>query len=197
MTSICFIRHGETDWNAVGRLQGRTDIPLNNKGRKQAKQCGAYLHKQKFDVVITSPLKRAKETAEIINDYLQLPLIEMNEFIERSFGDAEGMTYEERLEKYQDENLPNQEEQAVLHHRILTALEKVKQLYPEKRIILVSHGAVINAMLSILSNGEIGGRKTPLLNGCFNTIYYHQEQWEIQDYNRVEHLTPTHETINP
>lgn len=99
ISSICFIRHGQTDWNKQGRLQGKTDIPLNDTGRKQAEACGKFLNAADYDVLICSPLQRAKETAQIINLHLILPLIEMDDFKERSFGDAEGMTMEERQER--------------------------------------------------------------------------------------------------
>ena len=109
MTAICLIRHGETDWNALGKLQGRTDIPLNETGKKQAKETGAFLKGSDWDVIITSPLRRAKETAEIINQYLGLEIIEMEDFIERNYGDAEGMPFEERMRLYPDKEYPNQE----------------------------------------------------------------------------------------
>lgn len=88
MTEICFIRHGETDWNTAGKLQGRTDVPLNNTGVKQAEACSKFLNHSEWDIIITSPLARAKKTAEIIQQQLTIPLIEMEAFIEISFGDA-------------------------------------------------------------------------------------------------------------
>lgn len=95
MTKICFIRHGETDWNIAGRLQGRTDIPLNESGIKQAQACGASLLQNEWDLMITSPLLRAKETGQIIQQKLNIPLYEKESFIEVAFGDAEGLTYYE------------------------------------------------------------------------------------------------------
>lgn len=96
MTRICLVRHGETDWNALGMLQGKTDIPLNQKGINQAKECGEFLKSATWDVVVTSPLTRAKQTAEIVRRFIDKPLIELVEFIERDYGDAEGRTVEER-----------------------------------------------------------------------------------------------------
>ncbi|MDB5085743.1 MAG: yhfR, partial [Bacilli bacterium] len=66
MTTVCLVRHGETDWNAEGRLQGRQDTELNENGRKQAKLAGIHLKNEQWDAIVTSPLKRAKETAQII-----------------------------------------------------------------------------------------------------------------------------------
>lgn len=62
MTKICLVRHGETEWNALGILQGKTDIPLYNKGINQARECGEFLKSGNWNVVVTCPLMRAKQT---------------------------------------------------------------------------------------------------------------------------------------
>jgi uncharacterized phosphatase len=92
------------------KLQGRSDIPLNSNGTLQAEQCRQFLKNSQWDLIITSPLKRAKQTAEIINKDLNVPLIEMEEFLERNYGDAEGMTINERLSAFPTKNYPNQEQ---------------------------------------------------------------------------------------
>ncbi|MCY7915363.1 histidine phosphatase family protein, partial [Bacillus haynesii] len=160
MTAICLIRHGETDWNALGKLQGRTDIPLNETGKKQAKETGAFLKGSDWDVIITSPLRRAKETAEIINQYLGLEIIEMEDFIERNYGDAEGMPFEERTRLYPDKEYPNQESKEALAERLMAGVQKVSERYPDKKVLIVAHGAAIHALLSKISNGDISLEKT-------------------------------------
>ncbi|WP_404409504.1 histidine phosphatase family protein [Jeotgalibacillus malaysiensis] len=189
MTSISIIRHGETDWNTEGRLQGATDIPINETGVLQAQQCGQFLKIGQWDVLITSPLQRAKKTAEIMNEDLHLPLVVMDEFSERYFGDAEGMTREERMAAYPDKAYPNQETADMLQERILKGLQQINENYPDKNVLLVAHGAVIGAILSMLSGGEIGSRKTRLINGGITTIDFSEDQWRIRDYNQVEHLS--------
>ena len=89
---ILVIRHGQTDWNALGKLQGKTDIQLNDIGRQQAKETIKLIKDENIDVIITSPLKRAKETAEIINKNFEVTIIEDNRLIERGFGKNEGLT---------------------------------------------------------------------------------------------------------
>lgn len=74
MTVVCLIRHGETEWNAVGKLQGRENIDLNKSGKQQVEKCGLYLRENRWDVIISSPLSRAKQTAKIINQYMLKPL---------------------------------------------------------------------------------------------------------------------------
>ena len=103
MRTVYYIRHGETDWNAAGRLQGHRDIPLNDKGREQARHCGAVLHdlfaKEGRDPAsldyLSSPLLRATETMEWVRDGLGLPRDDFRrepQLIELSFGDWEGAT---------------------------------------------------------------------------------------------------------
>lgn len=187
--SICLIRHGETDWNDLGKIQGRTDIPLNSKGKIQAKETNSYLMNRRFDLIITSPLSRAKETGEIINRALQLPIYTMDKFIERNYGDAEGLTREERAQNYVNGQIPNLERIEDLQERIVSGLKDIIQSYPNKKIILVAHGAVINAILALLSDSKIGSGKTKLLNACISNLEYKQGRWKVKDYNQTTHLT--------
>ncbi|UOQ85015.1 histidine phosphatase family protein [Gracilibacillus salinarum] len=189
MTNIYLVRHGETDWNALGKIQGQTDIPLNNDGKSQADECGRYLQTLEWDMLISSSLKRASETAQIINKYVQLPYVEMDAFKERRFGAAEGMTVFERMEAFPDGVYPNAEEMPELTERVVAGLEEVHQRYTGKRIILVAHGAVINALLSHFSNGAIGSGKTKLVNGSLNLMERLEETWHIHHYNQTTHLT--------
>ncbi|MFC5465207.1 histidine phosphatase family protein [Lederbergia graminis] len=189
MTTICLIRHGETDWNAEGRIQGRTDVPLNQNGLNQAKKCRDFLKNSEWDVIITSPLKRAQQTAEIINEALNLPIIIMDDFIERSYGDAEGMLLEVRRKFYPDGSYPNQEERETLNNRVIAGVERIKQKYDGTKVIIVAHGAVINTLLATFSNGEIGSGKTRLGNACISHIHFQNGIWVIKDYNQINHLT--------
>src|SRR5436305_12534 len=96
MTDLVLVRHGETEWNRLGRVQGLTDIPLNETGRRQAHQAGRRLSHEHWDGIASSPLARAAQTAEIIAREVGLPAPELVEaLVERNYGDAEGLTGEE------------------------------------------------------------------------------------------------------
>ncbi|MFZ3577362.1 histidine phosphatase family protein [Virgibacillus sp. DJP39] len=190
MTMICLVRHGETDWNALGKLQGATDVPLNSKGVQQAEECGVYLKSTTWDIVISSPLQRAKCTAGIIHKTLSnVPLIEMDDFSEKSFGDAEGMNLEERKSTFPDRNYPNQEDNDSFKKRVMSGLEKVNHNYPNAKVLLIAHGAVINSILATLSNGEVGSGKTRLNNACISNIQFIQDQWNVKEINQITHLS--------
>ena len=75
MTEICLVRHGQTDWNFQEIIQGREDIPLNEVGKKQASQSAAALQAESWDIIISSPLIRAQETAKEIAGAIGLPSI--------------------------------------------------------------------------------------------------------------------------
>lgn len=189
MTQVCLIRHGQTEWNAIGRLQGRDDIPLNEIGKQQAEKCGAFLKDEKWDFIISSPLSRARETADIILRQIgPHPFVIMEEFIERDFGDGSGKTKEERRLLYPGKIYPNQETWEVFTERLQKGIQILNETYPAKKILIVAHGAVINAILATISNGKIGSGKTKLLNACLSSIQFENDKWKIHHYNQVHHL---------
>ncbi|GKU84817.1 histidine phosphatase family protein [Niallia sp. NCCP-28] len=189
MTNICLIRHGETDWNVLGKIQGKTDIPLNANGMQQASMCREYLKAFDWDVVVTSPLIRAKKTAEIINESLQLKIIEMEEFKEKSFGDAEGKTREEREKLYPNLEYPNQESRSDLIDRIMAGLEKILSEFPNQKVLLVAHGAVIHTLLHTLLEDQSELKSTYLKNACISNIFYQENRWSVKNYNIIDHLS--------
>ncbi|QRF84537.1 histidine phosphatase family protein [Bacillus altitudinis] len=189
MTAICLVRHGETDWNAAKRIQGRTDIPLNDTGKWQAEQTGLYLKDAHWDVVISSPLSRAKETAHLILQHVHAPLLIMDDFIERDYGDAEGMSFEERQKLFPNKQYPNMEPLSALQDRMLEGIEKVRATYPDQRVLIVAHGAAIHALLTSLADEHMGIKDTRLENACLNYVEWTDGEWKVNDYNVVSHLT--------
>ena len=162
---------------------------LNISGIDQAEECGEFLKHQKWDVIITSPLQRAKQTAQIINKQILAPVIEMSEFIERSFGDAEGMLPEERDHLFPNGDYPNQEDRQALRERVVSGIQEINQRFKNKKVLLVAHGVVINTILYEFSNGEIGTEKTYLINACISNIEFKDNSGKIINYNQVEHLS--------
>ncbi|MDQ0816404.1 MULTISPECIES: histidine phosphatase family protein [Bacillus] len=189
MTTICLVRHGETDWNAAKRIQGRTDIPLNDTGKWQAEQTGLYLKNAHWDVVISSPLTRAKETAHLILKHVDAPLVIMDDFIERDYGDAEGMSFEERQKLFPDKQYPNMEPLEAIQDRMVEGIEKVRAAYPNQQVLIVAHGAAIHALLTTLADEHLGLENTRLVNACLNYMEWKDGEWKVLDYNVVSHLT--------
>jgi uncharacterized phosphatase len=184
VTTICLIRHGETDWNRARRLQGREDIPLNDGGREQARSTAAHLARSRWDLIATSPLRRAAETAKIIAAALvDTPVLTIPELVERDYGAASGLTPEERRERFPGDDVPGIEAPASVRARAIGVLDALAAEHPGSRILVVAHGGVINAILSVLSNGEIGTGKTLLHNGCLSVVHFRGDTWEIESHN--------------
>ena len=141
------IRHGQTEWNILKKVQGKADISLNEKGIEQARQTKKELDNEKIDLIICSPLKRAKETAQIINENRNIPIIVDDRISERDFGEFEGMSktefdfegfwsYKANIEYSRAENIVE------FFNRIYSFLESIKKEYPNKNVLIVSHGGV-------------------------------------------------------
>ena len=181
---IYLIRHGQTDWNLEGRFQGREDIALNENGIKQAYDCGKALKGEKFKAVITSPLIRAKKTAEIIAKSINVNQIIVEEAItERDFKKVSGMTPKEREAFYASGEKDDKEPWEILSTRMMSSIKKYAEQFYDHDIVMISHGASINAVLSVLSNGETGTGKILLKNTCINIINYEKGHLKLGNYN--------------
>ncbi|WRP04849.1 histidine phosphatase family protein [Rossellomorea aquimaris] len=189
MTHICLVRHGQTEWNLLGKLQGQTDIPLNETGKLQAEECREFLKKSQWDVLITTSLMRARKTADIINESLELPIVEMDHFKERHFGEGEGLSREERDERFPDFIFPNMESYEELIQRIQDGLKEIHAQFPGKKVLLVAHGAVISAVLREFHEEEAVLGHVKLFNGCLTNLHMKNKRWAVHSFNEVGHLS--------
>ena len=152
--TLLFVRHGQTDWNAKRLIQGRTDIPLNETGREQAKTQAAALAGRAIDIIYTSPMLRAREMAEIINQPLGLPLRFDDRLVERCYGDFEGTDPECSHSEFERALLQNGGESlAELHGRVLRFLEDITAAHAGQTVLVVAHGGV-GRMVQYCYRGE-------------------------------------------
>nr|WP_200328870.1 histidine phosphatase family protein [Leucobacter sp. L43] len=149
---IALIRHGQTDWNLSGRMQGRTDIPLNATGREQASVLAERLSRAGgWDAVVTSPLLRARQTAEILAERLGLEAVTCEGLVERSFGDAEGLSHSVALEHWPSRQYPSMEGHDEVAERGVSALDRIADQFRNGRVIAVTHGSFIRHLLADIS----------------------------------------------
>jgi uncharacterized phosphatase len=176
----------------LGKLQGTEDIELNELGRVQANETARYFETESWDAVVSSPLKRAYETAQIISSRLSIAKVHVVEEIkERSYGAASGLLPEERRSRFPDGVIPGQEEFEHLRLRAMKGLNKIVTDFMGQRIIVVSHGGLTNAILYSLSGGKYGSFKTRLKNGCINKLIFQNNIWSVEFYNKtIDELTP-------
>lgn len=165
-TRIALVRHGETAWNAEGRLQGQTDIPLNEAGRAQARAAGKRLteHDAVWGALVSSPLGRAMETAELIGVHLGLEAVEpVVGLQERHYGEGEGRAVVGMPRPQIDELLLTAEPEVEVVDRGLAALAGLIREHPDTDLVVVAHGTLIRLVMSALQdathprleNGEI------------------------------------------
>lgn len=155
MTLLALVRHGQTDWNAERRMQGRTDIPLNDRGRAQAVLAAANLCDGRWGRVVSSPMSRARETAEIIASELSLeqPVVYPG-LVERDYGVAEGTPVAEFHTRYGSGNpVPDAETINQLIDRVMKTLVSVVEKQPRVPTIVVAHGGIIRELVTQVSAG--------------------------------------------
>lgn len=179
MTTLHFVRHGETDWNRQGRFQGIQDVPLNAEGRRQARHLASSWG-EKAEVLVASPLSRARETAEILGEALGLPLGGTDgRLVERDYGLGSGLTLDERRERFPDGVVPGVEDSESIRTRALHFLDEVSRTHEGRRVIVVSHGGFINAVLALVSGGEVGTGKSILENASVSTLVQGSQGWRV------------------
>jgi uncharacterized phosphatase len=169
MTNLYLVRHGETDWNKARRIQGSTDIPLNDTGRAQAATAGALLGRRQWHTIIASPLSRAFETAQIIAGEVGLPTPTPNAaLVERRYGEAEGLDYRQVDALYPDAaEVPGRESRDEVMERVVPALLAIAAQHPGENVIIVSHGGVIRAVLAAIDPNNVHGTIT---NGSIHSV---------------------------
>lgn len=169
MTDLYLVRHGETDWNRMRRIQGRSDVPLNATGREQARLTGLLLTRRSIDAVYSSPLSRASETASIIALALGLPTPTLDDaFIERDYGAAEGFDFHTIDDRFPPgAAVPGRESRDAVAARVVPALLDLARRHPDGSVVVVSHGGAIRAAIT---RAEPDGGFGPITNGSVHSF---------------------------
>jgi uncharacterized phosphatase len=179
---IAFIRHGQTDWNREGLLQGSSDIPLNDTGRAQAHDAFMTLRSRPWDVVVSSPLQRARETAAIIAEGLDIPLGQAYPgLIERDYGPLEGTSAAAAIERWPDREYPGAETLDSVATRGEAALAEIVADIGEGAVLVVCHGTIIRYTLA-----RLAGRPVPGIdNGSISMLRVEQGAWQVATVNGI------------
>lgn len=167
MTLLYLIRHGETDWNTQGRTQGcGNDLPLNERGLKEAKALSLRFKNVPIDVLYSSDLKRAYQTASEISNVTGLCIHTTDRLREMNFGCFEGLTGEEIRLKYaniitawtskpRDAIIPDGETLVEVQKRMVSEVDEIINCHRGKNIIVVSHGMCLKVLLFSLLGFDI------------------------------------------
>lgn len=188
MSRLALVRHGQTDWNLERRIQGSSDIPLNDTGRQQARSAGEMLGRRRWDRIYASPLSRAMETASIIAAQTGLvgePPVAVAAVAERAYGQAEGLTGEEILSRFpHGAPIPGQESRADVVGRALPALIELAQGNPGAALIIVSHGGVIASLVRHLTAHALPGPGETIANGSVHEFVYRDGRLVLDRFNQ-------------
>lgn len=194
---LCLVRHGETAWNAEGRLQGWTDVPLNAAGRQQAAQLAAALQGQHFEAIVSSPLQRALQTAQAVA--AGRPVDIEPDARERHFGALQGLTRDEVAQRFPsvhaalqarqpDYTPPEGESLAVFAARVRALLGALRAR-PAGPLLLVAHGGVLDLAYRLASGQSLASpRRQSLPNAALNWLRATPEGWAVDSWGDTRHL---------
>lgn len=180
-THLTLVRHGETDWNRQRRIQGSTDIPLNDVGRAQAAGAAERLTRRRFDAVVASPLSRAFETGAIIASRLGLGAPDTYPGLaERSYGDAEGLTDDEIRARWPHDDVPGRESRSALLTRVTEQLAEIAVRFDGASVVVATHGAVIRSVVNASVPGTADRHGTPIRNGSIHSFRWDPERFHAE-----------------
>ncbi|HEX7935989.1 MAG TPA: histidine phosphatase family protein [Paraburkholderia sp.] len=204
-TQILFIRHGETDWNRIKRIQGHIDIPLAEVGLTQAQSLARRIvdevkHGARLDAIYSSDLQRARQTAQPFADALGLPVHLSEGLRERSYGAFQGHDSDEIAARFPDEYAhwqtrdpgftpPEGESQRAFYHRVVHAIEPLVAAHPGGRIACVAHGGVLDCVRRFACGLSLDApRDYTLLNTSVNVVDFDNGRASIVSWGDIAHL---------
>lgn len=201
MTQIILVRHGQTEWNRVERFRGRADVPLNETGLAQAEAAGRRIAATWQPVAVySSPLSRARRTAEAIARPLNLRPESTPGLVDIDYGEWQGLTPDEARQRWPDEvqawyesphtaRIPGGETLPALQARAMAAVLELAARHAGRTIVLVSHTVVNRAiLLGALGAGLECFWRLRQDNGALNVLEVEGERWTLVSMNDTCHL---------
>jgi probable phosphoglycerate mutase len=200
-TEMILIRHGETIWNAEGRIQGQGDSPLTERGVAQARAVAKRLQNEQFTALYASHLGRVIDTARYIAAISGHAVTIDERLQERAYGIFEGLTQAEASVKHAtifheyktnfspDFAIPQAESTRRLLARGQAVFQELARRHPGERIVVVSHGSFLRFVLSDMLGVPLGAKQGfRLANGSLSEIAYEDGEWSVTTLGEVYHL---------
>lgn len=198
-TEMIVVRHGETAANSMGVLQGQLDSKLSAEGVTQAEMLAERIAKEHFDAVYSSDLSRTIATAVIITGG-RLEISHAPELREWHLGELENISYEEARKRFpdvmedfkndaQDIIIPAGESKLNFYKRIAAFLDTLAERHPGQRLLLITHGGVLQAMLKhVLGCGNSWGFLPRSSNTGYNKFVFREGVWQLCCWNDTSHI---------
>jgi 2,3-bisphosphoglycerate-dependent phosphoglycerate mutase len=201
VTEFIVVRHGETAWNAQGRIQGHLDSPLNEEGLAQALLVGECLTREPFARLYSSDLGRALQTAQPIADRSGCPVHIDLRLRERHLGAFQGLTgsecerrFPEHYARFRsrdpDHVMPGGESARRVYERVSEVFTALAHEHMDARIVVVTHGGVLDALYRFVQGVPLERpRDFPIFNASLNTVRYADGRWSVERWGDISHLT--------
>ena len=205
-TRFIVVRHGETEWNVAGRVQGHEDSPLTARGLAQAEAIADRLARERFDALVASDLGRAHRTAAAIGARCGLEVRPDPRLRERSFGEGEGLGYDEIDRRWPDVftragptdpdlAIPGGESRRQFHERGRAAFSALAREHAGQRVAVVSHGGVVAALYRIVHDIPVAhAHRIAISNASYNAVVYDHaaaldgNAWALEAWDDTAHL---------
>ena len=199
-TEFVAVRHGETDANLAGTLQGQSDTELNPLGVRQAELTAERLKAEHFDFIFSSDLSRSMRTARAIAGPHRLPVQPLHALREWNLGELQGRKWNALEEQYSDimaaftseignVRVPGGESRFDFYQRVADCLDEMSERFAGKRILLVSHGGTLKAMFHHIAGPVSKTSRLPLTgNASVSSFRYIEGSWQLMSWNDVSHL---------
>lgn len=207
VTRLCFVRHGETDWNAGKRIQGQIDIPLSAQGHAQARATANALVDEGFAAIYSSDLQRARQTAEATAHLAHLPLQLLPGLRERHYGIFQGLTYEEARERHPEAYARHHareprfapaggESLLDLAARLAEATSLAVARHPGAAVLLFTHGGVLDLLYRQATGMALEPPRHFAIPNCgINWIEVDQGCWSLLSWAERDHLDGARDEI--
>jgi probable phosphoglycerate mutase len=200
LTRFCIVRHGETAWNAEGRVQGQLDVPLSEVGLAQARAVAHALAGGRFDVLYSSDLVRVRQTAAPAAARLGLEVRCDAALRERHYGLFQGLTYAqcktERPADYArfkakelDYGFGSGETLAGFNERVLAFFSSLLEKHPGENLLVFTHGGVLEMLYRhATQRGLVTPRDFEIPNAALNVLQHDAREWKVLKWANIEHL---------
>ncbi len=199
-TRLCIVRHGETTWNAEHRVQGQLDVPLNAIGHAQAEAASKVLALEKFDVIYSSDLSRARQTAQPTASLLSMEILREKDLRERHYGIFERLTYAEvkvrfpedyaRFEAREPEYaFRTGESLKDFSARSIAVVSRIASAHEGQNILVFTHGGILDKLYRYITGLSISAeRDFGIPNAGLNRIELTPAGWQIRSWADIAHL---------
>lgn len=199
-TELIIVRHGETEWNLDGRMQGHSDSELTPLGLRQAETVAARLASENIDAVCASDLGRAMRTAEALGRAKAMTVIPDARLRERNMGIFQGLTTEEMRCRHPenckrfasrdpDYVIPGGESMQQCHDRVIAGLQSIADRHPGGKVVVVTHGGPLSAAFRHTMRLPVNSpRQWSLFNASINRFGVQGSRWQLLVWGDLAHL---------